>query len=53
MKGKITFNKSGSGSNSARLTIPSVFIELMNIDKNNRNVEITFKDNKLIIEKRD
>lgn len=51
MKGKITFNKSGSGSKSARLTIPTVLIELMKITEEEREVEITFKDGKLIVEK--
>jgi len=51
MKGKITFNSSGSGSKSARLTIPVALIELMNITEDERNVEIIFKDGKLIIEK--
>lgn len=51
MQGKITFNKSGSGSKSGRLTIPVPFLELMRITEDERSVEITFKDNKLIIEK--
>lgn len=51
MKGKITFNKSGSGSKSGRLTIPVSLLELMKITEDERNVEITFKDGKLIIEK--
>lgn len=51
MKGKVTFDKSGSGSKSAQLTIPAMLIELMNITEEEREVEITFKDGKLIIEK--
>lgn len=51
MKGKITFNKSGSGSTSARLTIPSALVELMKITKDDREVIITFDDGKLIVEK--
>lgn len=51
MKGKITFNKSGSGSKSARLTIPAVLIELIKITEEEREVEITFDNGKLIIEK--
>ena len=31
MKGKITFNKSGTGSKSGRLTIPVAILELMKI----------------------
>ena len=51
MKGKITFNKSGSGSKSARLTIPAIIIELMKITEEEREVEITYEDGKIIIEK--
>lgn len=51
MKGKVTFNKSGSGSKSARLTIPSILVELMKITEDDRKVNITFEDGKLIIEK--
>ncbi|HBJ2613313.1 TPA: AbrB/MazE/SpoVT family DNA-binding domain-containing protein [Clostridium botulinum] len=51
MKGIITFNKSGSGSKSGRLTIPVAFLELLGITEDDRNVNITFEDGKLIIEK--
>lgn len=51
MKGKITFNKSGSGSKSARLNIPVAFIELLNINENDREVDISFSDGKLVIKK--
>lgn len=51
MKGKITFNKSGSGSKSARLTIPAALVELMKINEDEREVEIIFENGKLIVEK--
>lgn len=51
MKGKVTFAQSGSGSISARLTIPTAFVELLKINKDEREVEITFEDGKLIITK--
>lgn len=51
MKGKITFNKSGSGSKSGRLTIPVAILELLKITEEEREVEIKFEDNKIIIEK--
>ena len=51
MKGTITFNNSGSGSKSARLTIPAALIELMNITEDERKVDITYENGKLIIEK--
>lgn len=51
MKGKITFNKSGSGSTSAKLIIPAALIEIMKITEDDREVEISFEDGKIIIEK--
>lgn len=51
MQGKITFNKSGSGSKSARLNIPAAFVELLKITEDERDVDITFEDGKLIITK--
>lgn len=51
MKGKITFNTSGYGSKSGRLTIPVALLELLQITENEREVNINFQDGKLIIEK--
>lgn len=51
MKGKVTFNKSGSGSINGKITIPKALIELMKFTKDDREVEITFEDGKLIIKK--
>ncbi|WP_279022306.1 AbrB/MazE/SpoVT family DNA-binding domain-containing protein [Intestinibacter bartlettii] len=51
MKGKITFNKSGAGSKSGRLTIPVAFLELLKITEEEREVDIRFEDGKIIIEK--
>ncbi len=51
MKRKILFHKGGTGAVSARVTIPPEFLELMKITEDDRDVEITFQDGKLIIEK--
>lgn len=51
MKGKITFNRSGNGSKSGRLTIPVAFLEALKLTESEREVNITLKDGKLIIEK--
>lgn len=51
MKGKITFNTSGNKSVSGRLTIPAALIEIMGFTENDRDVEITYEDGKLIIRK--
>lgn len=49
MKGKVVFNS--SGSTSAKLVIPSAFVELLKITPIEREVNITFKDDALIISK--
>lgn len=51
MKSKITFNKSGSGSKSGRLTIPVAFLEVLKITEDDREVNLTLNNNKIIIEK--
>lgn len=51
MKGTVTFNKTGNGSINAKLIIPKAFIEIMKITEDDRIVNITFKDKKIIIEK--
>lgn len=51
MKSKVTFNKSGSGSTSGRVTIPVAFLEALEITENDRNIEIKLIDNKIVIEK--
>ena len=39
---KVTFNKSGAGSQTNRLTIPTSWIREMNITENDRDVEVEF-----------
>ena len=51
MKSKVTFNKSGSSSDSGRDTIPKEFLEIMKITKEDNNKNITYEDNKIILEK--
>lgn len=51
MRGKVTFAGSGSGSISARLTIPVAFVELLKINADERNVDLTFDNGKLIVTK--
>lgn len=51
MKAKVTFNKSGSGSKSGKVIIPVAFLEILNITEDDREVNITMEDNKIIIEK--
>ena len=51
----VIFNCSGGnsakGSITNRLTIPTLWIKEMGITQENRQVEVTFNDNKIIIEK--
>lgn len=52
MKSKVTFNKSGNKSVSGRVTIPSAFLEILNITCDDREIEITCDGSKILIEKR-
>lgn len=49
--GKVSFNKSGSGSVSGRVTIPQEILQLMDIREDDRDIIITYKDGDLIIQK--
>jgi len=51
MKGKVTFNKSGNGSKSGRVTIPIALLEILKITETDREVNINLEGNKIIIEK--
>lgn len=48
---KVTFNKGGSGGHTGRIILPSTYLELMNVTKDDPEVELTYKDGKIIIEK--
>lgn len=48
---KISFNKSGSGSISTSIRLPITWIKEMGIDKDNRDVEVHFDKDKIIIKK--
>lgn len=48
---KITFNRSGAGSISGKAIIPAEWLRDMGITPENREVIITYKYGKLIIEK--
>ena len=48
---KVTFNKGGSGATSGRIILPSTYLELMKITKEEPEVEINYVDGKIIIEK--
>ena len=51
MKSKVTFNKSGAGSVSGRVTIPRAFLEILGVTKEENEIKITMQDEKIIIEK--
>lgn len=52
-KSVITFNKSGSGSKSGRVTIPADWLKFLNIENTNedRVIHMTLEEDKIIIEK--
>ena len=51
MKSKVTFNKSGAGSVSGRVTIPRAFLEILGVTKEENEIKITMQGEKIIIEK--
>ncbi len=48
---KITFSKSGAGNLTPRLSLPAKWIKEMEINQENREVEVVFEDGKIIIQK--
>lgn len=48
---KISFNKSGSGSTSSSIRIPMSWLKELGLNQENREVNVTFNNNKIIIEK--
>lgn len=48
---KIQFAKSGNGYSTTRITLPINWIKEMGINPDEREVKVTFKDSKIIIEK--
>lgn len=51
MRRKITFNRSGSGSKSGKIVIPVAFLELLDINEENREVFITLENDAIVIKK--
>lgn len=48
---KVTFNKGGSGGHTGRVILPSTYLELMKITKDDPEVELIYEDGKIIIQK--
>lgn len=48
---KVIFGKAGSGSTTTRLTLPKKWMNEMNITENERDVEVEFDGEKIIIKK--
>ncbi|WP_315169467.1 AbrB/MazE/SpoVT family DNA-binding domain-containing protein [Metaclostridioides mangenotii] len=49
---KVLFSKSGSGSTTTKITLPITWIKEMGINEDSREVEVTFEDNKITIQKK-
>lgn len=49
----ISFNKSGSGSITPKISLPSTWIREMGLDKENRKVEVMFENGEIKIKKLD
>lgn len=50
---KVLFSKSGSGSTTTKITLPITWIKEMGIDEENREVEVSFDNGKIVIQKKD
>ena len=50
---KVSFNKSGSGSISSSVRLPISWLKEMNISKEDREIEVIFDNEKIIIKKLD
>ncbi len=50
---KVSFNKSGSGSISSSVRLPISWLKEMNISKEEREIEVIFDNEKIIIKKLD
>lgn len=50
---KVSFNKSGSGSISSSVRLPISWLKEMDISKEDREVEVIFDNEKIIIKKLD
>lgn len=49
MKSKITFNTSGTGSISGRVTIPKPFLEIWGASKENNEIDITMENGCIVL----
>lgn len=49
----ISFNKSGNGSFTPRISLPIAWIREMGIDQENRKVKVVFENNEIKIKKHD
>lgn len=50
---RVSFNKSGAGNLTPRLSLPAIWIKEMGVDLNDREVEVVFENNEIIIRKKD
>lgn len=49
---KVTFSKSGSGSTTGRVVLPLDFLKAMNINEDNRDIQISYQFGRIIISKK-
>lgn len=49
----ISFNKSGNGTYTPRISLPIAWVREMGIDQENRQVKVTFEDGEIKIKKLD
>ena len=49
---RVSFSKSGAGNLTPRLSLPALWIKEMDINLENREVEVVFENNEIIIRKK-
>lgn len=50
---RVSFNKSGAGNLTPKLALPATWIKEMGINLDDREVEVVFENNEIIIRKKD
>lgn len=49
---KITFNKSGAGNITPKISLPALWIKEMGINADDRNIEVTYENGEIRIKKK-
>lgn len=50
---RVCFSKSGAGNLTPRVSLPAIWIKEMGLNLDNRDIEVVFENNEIIIRKKD